>query len=133
MYRCPEFLQLPLNQRRSAVLNAGVCPNCLGGIHEVSKCRSNYSCRTCQGRHHFFLHDFGPHSTLPDDTIARATRQQVAAGASRMPSPAAFPDAQEKDNQESTSDHFVSVGHNSQSPNAYDDNAHEFRPISRAL
>ncbi|XP_046604989.1 uncharacterized protein LOC124297725 [Neodiprion virginianus] len=51
----PTFRDKSLDQRREVVSAKKLCFNCLG-LHQQKDCRSNKTCRVCNGRHHSLLH-----------------------------------------------------------------------------
>ncbi|EZA51518.1 hypothetical protein X777_09803 [Ooceraea biroi] len=53
---CSTFLKSSPNQRRDLVKVHKRCFNCLSHGHAIKDCKSNFSCRTCQQRHHSLLH-----------------------------------------------------------------------------
>ncbi|XP_046492942.1 uncharacterized protein [Neodiprion pinetum] len=52
---CSTFRGKSLDQRREVVSAKKLCFNCLGP-HQQKDCRSNKTCRVCNGRHHSLLH-----------------------------------------------------------------------------
>ncbi|XP_068993478.1 uncharacterized protein [Neodiprion pinetum] len=52
---CSTFRDESLDQRREVVSAKKLCFNCLGP-HQQKDCRSNKTCRVCNGRHHSLLH-----------------------------------------------------------------------------
>ncbi|XP_068991458.1 uncharacterized protein [Neodiprion pinetum] len=52
---CSTFRDKSLDQRREVVSAKKLCFNCLGP-HQQKDCRSNKTCRVCNGRHHSLLH-----------------------------------------------------------------------------
>lgn len=55
VYSCQEFLKLTPSERFNFVKANHLCVNCLG-THKHSDCSSKSTCRTCNKRHHTFLH-----------------------------------------------------------------------------
>ncbi|XP_032684056.1 uncharacterized protein LOC116850187 [Odontomachus brunneus] len=53
---CQTFVRGSVSQRRELVRKHGRCFNCLSQGHSVRECKSKYSCRNCQARHHTLLH-----------------------------------------------------------------------------
>lgn len=53
---CEEFLKLSSKERQQKVFNLRLCYNCLSSRHSVKDCRSNYTCRSCNKKHHSLLH-----------------------------------------------------------------------------
>ncbi|XP_015432787.1 PREDICTED: uncharacterized protein LOC107188906, partial [Dufourea novaeangliae] len=69
-YYCPQFIQLSVQERLSAVKRARVCLNCLRSNHMVSNCKS-MGCRKCNRRHHSLLHfNNEARVTIPDSSKA---------------------------------------------------------------
>ena len=54
--KCDTFLNKSPSQRREFVKITKRCFNCLGVRHAASECKSKFSCKTCQQRHHSLLH-----------------------------------------------------------------------------
>lgn len=54
--KCSKFLNMSPNDRYNFVKNKNVCYNCLNVGHDIRYCRSNYSCQSCNKRHHTLLH-----------------------------------------------------------------------------
>lgn len=54
---CPKFVSGSPLKRRELVLQHKRCFNCLSSNHSVKDCKSRFSCRTCQQRHHSLLHE----------------------------------------------------------------------------
>lgn len=54
--KCNKFLNLSPNDRYSFIKTKDVCFNCLSKSHNVSQCKSTFSCRSCGKRHHTCLH-----------------------------------------------------------------------------
>ncbi|XP_068989249.1 uncharacterized protein [Neodiprion pinetum] len=52
---CSTFRDKSLDQRREVVSAKKLCFNCLGP-HQQKDCRSNKTCRVCNGRHHSLMH-----------------------------------------------------------------------------
>ncbi|XP_055909426.1 uncharacterized protein LOC129944194 [Eupeodes corollae] len=53
---CKDFAELSVMDRYFKVKKLGLCLNCLGKGHNVSKCPSNYKCKSCKQSHHSLLH-----------------------------------------------------------------------------
>ncbi|XP_011879464.1 PREDICTED: uncharacterized protein LOC105568410, partial [Vollenhovia emeryi] len=53
---CPKFVSKSASQRREIVKQHQRCFNCLSAKHAVQACRSKYSCRVCDKKHHSMLH-----------------------------------------------------------------------------
>lgn len=52
----PQFTSKSPNQHRDLVKQDKRCFNCLSKGHDVHACKSKYTCRRCQKRHHTMLH-----------------------------------------------------------------------------
>ena len=52
---CPKFRELTPVQRKRFVTDKPLCFNCLG-THPAKECRSTYTCRECNKRHHTMIH-----------------------------------------------------------------------------
>ena len=53
---CDEFTKLSFKERQQKVLNLHLCYNCLSSRHSSKECRSGFTCKTCNERHHSLLH-----------------------------------------------------------------------------
>ncbi|XP_075161791.1 uncharacterized protein LOC142234512 [Haematobia irritans] len=53
---CPKFLEKSINERIQIVKQSNRCYNCLFENHGVRECKSRFSCRECNQRHHNLLH-----------------------------------------------------------------------------
>ncbi|XP_046590243.1 uncharacterized protein LOC124293434 [Neodiprion lecontei] len=71
---CSTFRDKSLDQRREVVSAKKLCFNCLGP-HQQKDCRSNKTCRVCNGRHHSLLH----RNSSSISTIANSGTSQVQA------------------------------------------------------
>ena len=60
--QCPQYTELSLEDKRSAILSKGLCFNCLHAGHVAKDCQSRFNCQVCKGRHHTSLHRY--HVTL---------------------------------------------------------------------
>lgn len=56
IFRCENFLQIPVKERKSFVKQKNLCFNCLREGHGARNCPSKSRCRTCSGSHHTLLH-----------------------------------------------------------------------------
>ncbi|XP_044573912.1 uncharacterized protein LOC123258071 [Drosophila ananassae] len=54
--KCPQFIGLSIDQRRSFVKHKSLCFNCLKPGHRSSNCSSKYNCQQCGSRHHTLIH-----------------------------------------------------------------------------
>ncbi|XP_065084920.1 uncharacterized protein LOC135707118 [Ochlerotatus camptorhynchus] len=65
LHQCSTFNKLSVSQRRELVTQRSLCWNCFRSGHQARACKSKFSCRTCQARHHTSLHDAAPKKTTP--------------------------------------------------------------------
>lgn len=79
IWSCPEFATIKPRKRQEVAKQKRLCFNCLQKGHGVSNCRSTYTCRTCQGKHHSMLHE-------EKDSTATPPLQQVNAVSNSAPS-----------------------------------------------
>ena len=56
LYKCFKFLQKTPYERFNFCKNSHLCLNCLSDIHDLKKCQSVTSCKSCNQRHHSLLH-----------------------------------------------------------------------------
>lgn len=56
LYSCFKFQGLSIQEKWHTVRNHNQCVNCLGNNHNGDQCKSTFSCKVCQGRHHTLLH-----------------------------------------------------------------------------
>jgi len=62
--KCAKFIDKSPSQRRDIVKQHKRCFNCLSVKHSVAECKSRFTCRLCQQKHHSMLHvDSLPSST----------------------------------------------------------------------
>lgn len=73
-WKCPKFLNVSLNDRRSLCNRFKLCLNCLSEGHIVKNCSSISRCRHCQGKHHTSLHGFTPRITPRTESANNAAR-----------------------------------------------------------
>ncbi|XP_070162518.1 uncharacterized protein [Polyergus mexicanus] len=80
---CPEFIGKNATQRRETVKRFKRCFNCLSARHSAQECKSKYTCRSCDKRHHTMLHaesdsssgsytltpQLSPSATISADTV----------------------------------------------------------------
>ncbi|XP_065361884.1 uncharacterized protein LOC135955462 [Calliphora vicina] len=55
-FKCPHFLSLAIDQRRTLVKEKSLCFNCLRRGHTAYNCKSQQKCRSCKRNHHTLLH-----------------------------------------------------------------------------
>lgn len=63
IYRCQQFRNTSVPERRQFVTSKGFCLNCLGTQHQVAQCPSDVCCLHCGMRHHTLLHPTNNNST----------------------------------------------------------------------
>ncbi|XP_072400437.1 uncharacterized protein [Diabrotica undecimpunctata] len=56
LFKCSEFLQLPVSQRRQKVSLFKICENCFRQGHQATTCKHGH-CRHCPEKHNSLLHD----------------------------------------------------------------------------
>lgn len=61
-FKCPEFVNQPIEKKLAIIKENNLCYNCLGN-HLVSKCTSTRRCMKCGKRHHTAIHRSGPTET----------------------------------------------------------------------
>ncbi|XP_075162890.1 uncharacterized protein LOC142235523 [Haematobia irritans] len=78
---CPKFIEKTVNDRIHVVKISHLCYNCLSSTHGIKDCKSNYTCRECNMRHHTMLHK-GP-ETQPsgNDPTRDVVRPSTSASA----------------------------------------------------
>ncbi|KAK9704106.1 Pao retrotransposon peptidase [Popillia japonica] len=54
--RCDSFLKLTVNNRIDEIKKKRLCLNCLGKGHNIAGCKSKYSFKRCNKKHHSLLH-----------------------------------------------------------------------------
>lgn len=79
---CPRFLSWSPGRRREFVKKTSRCFNCLNRNHSTSECRSTYTCRICQERHHILLHAAQDSSS---DTHQSASASKATASSALPP------------------------------------------------
>ncbi|XP_057338434.1 uncharacterized protein LOC130676300 [Microplitis mediator] len=55
LVRCDQFGKMTPQQRTQLVIQARLCPNCLGH-HRVESCKSPFRFRVCEEQHHSMIH-----------------------------------------------------------------------------
>ncbi|XP_018406454.1 PREDICTED: uncharacterized protein LOC108782642, partial [Cyphomyrmex costatus] len=76
--KCSQFLRKTPSQRLDVIVKAKRCVNCLSAKHAVQACPSQYSCRTCQSKHHSMLHvDSASSSTASAVALNNETSSSV--------------------------------------------------------
>ncbi|EZA55100.1 hypothetical protein X777_05355 [Ooceraea biroi] len=90
---CPTFIRGSPSQRRDLVKQHRRCFNCLSQNHAAKECKSTFSCRTCQQRHHSLLHETSDSSnkanssaSAPSDSPAISQSSESAASSSTVQS-----------------------------------------------
>lgn len=56
LFKCFEFLSLPVHKWIKFVKNSNLCYNCLSSLHQVKHCKSSNKCKVCNKSHHSVLH-----------------------------------------------------------------------------
>ncbi|XP_055923722.1 uncharacterized protein LOC129954081 [Eupeodes corollae] len=56
IYKCDQFLNLPVAQKQSFVSGNQLCFNCIKPNHDANNCQAS-KCRKCNNSHHTLLHD----------------------------------------------------------------------------
>ncbi|XP_011858727.1 PREDICTED: uncharacterized protein LOC105556251, partial [Vollenhovia emeryi] len=76
---CPKFISKSASQRREIIKQHQRCFNCLSAKHAVQACRSKYSCRVCDKKHHSMLHsDSDSCSSSSDAAALNCSSPQIA-------------------------------------------------------
>ena len=57
IWKCPVFQAQSPTERKETVIQGKLCFNCLRSGHVLAKCTSQSKCKTCQSKHHSFLHE----------------------------------------------------------------------------
>ncbi|XP_025997184.1 uncharacterized protein LOC113005617 [Solenopsis invicta] len=85
IYRCKQFLALPIQRRITEIRSRKICANCLRSTsHVANKCALG-SCRVCQAKHNTLLHssssasETSEHNANPDDTKPSGSATVLAA------------------------------------------------------
>ncbi|XP_011858833.1 PREDICTED: uncharacterized protein LOC105556359 [Vollenhovia emeryi] len=79
---CVKFTEQSPTQRRETVKRLKRCFNCLSAAHSVQDCKSQYTCRTCQKRHHTLLHVDSDSASSVVSSQALATQSAQTSAAS---------------------------------------------------
>ncbi|XP_043661634.1 uncharacterized protein LOC122625612 [Drosophila teissieri] len=77
-FRCPELINLALDNRLNAVKRHKLCINCLGRGHLVANCPSTRRCHSCALPHHSLLHRPSPGSAAAPLPLPQAEPVQVS-------------------------------------------------------
>ncbi|XP_043642481.1 uncharacterized protein LOC122612735 [Drosophila teissieri] len=77
-FRCPELINLALDNRLNAVKRHKLCINCLGRGHLVANCPSTRRCHSCALPHHSLLHRPSPGSAAAPFPLPQAEPVQVS-------------------------------------------------------
>lgn len=78
--QCREFKAMTTRQRRSFVVDQGLCRNCMSAYHAHDQCGSDQSCHSCGARHHTILH------LAPDAPADPSSRDHSSARHESLPS-----------------------------------------------
>ena len=54
---CPDYQKQSPQDRYKNVIKNKLCTNCLSNNHPRENCSSQKNCQSCNGRHHWTLHD----------------------------------------------------------------------------
>jgi len=74
IYQCPTFMQATLKDRKTQIIKAKLCLNCLWYSHHTNQCSSNKVCKICTLKHHTLLHitsDHTPHITSDKPMVTK--------------------------------------------------------------
>ncbi|XP_043063185.1 uncharacterized protein LOC122319653 [Drosophila yakuba] len=77
-FRCPELINLALDNRLNAVKRHKLCINCLGRGQLVANCPSTRRCHSCALPHHSLLHRPSPGSAAAPLPLPQAEPVQVS-------------------------------------------------------
>ncbi|XP_043862230.1 uncharacterized protein LOC122756477 [Drosophila santomea] len=77
-FRCPQLINLALDNRLNAVKRYKLCINCLGRGHLVANCPSTRRCHSCALPHHSLLHRPSPGSAAAPLPLPQAEPVQVS-------------------------------------------------------
>lgn len=83
LYKCPQFLNLSINDRFNYLKDLKACTNCLSTSHSNSSCKSTHSCRYCSSRHHSLICRQQTTSHTPPQGMITARNQLSATGMQR--------------------------------------------------
>ncbi|XP_055855666.1 uncharacterized protein LOC129918921 [Episyrphus balteatus] len=79
---CKTFLELSVMDRFWKSKKLGLCLNCLGKGHNVSRCPSHYKCQVCKQPHHSLLHRNKSTEPVADSTdVQQHTSQPTSSAA----------------------------------------------------
>lgn len=73
LFACSEFLGKNANERREIIKKQKRCFNCLSAKHSVAECKSKYTCRVCQQKHHSLLQ----FASINSDSCSNAKNNDV--------------------------------------------------------
>ena len=88
MSKCPKFLKFFPKHRHEQTRQLQLCLNYLGNSHRVAECGSNYTCRTCQQKHHTLLH-FGKDQHNRKQSVSKLEKSKDVV--SQLPPPSEKP------------------------------------------
>ncbi|UYV67959.1 hypothetical protein LAZ67_5002631, partial [Cordylochernes scorpioides] len=78
LLKCPKFNGMMLPERWTFVKDNRLCYICLRSNHRVSSCVFTQNCKSCNKRHHTFLHQFKPEMLSPVADISLLTHASVS-------------------------------------------------------
>ena len=78
LHLCNTFLEMTVSQRREHVKSNNLCWNCLRTGHSAGNCRSDYRCRTCEGKHHTLVHTSTAEPSSQPQTEAVSTAATIS-------------------------------------------------------
>ncbi len=56
VWNCDAFKAASTEEKKSSILTAKLCFNCLSPGHQTKACSSKFSCKFCKSRHHSLIH-----------------------------------------------------------------------------
>ncbi|XP_059226988.1 uncharacterized protein LOC131998556 [Stomoxys calcitrans] len=78
---CPKFIEKNINDRIHVVKVSHLCYNCLSTNHGVKECKSKFTCRECNLRHHTMLHKGQENQPCNQDSARDAAQPSTSAAA----------------------------------------------------
>ncbi|CAD6240813.1 GSCOCG00012578001-RA-CDS [Cotesia congregata] len=71
--RCDQFCKMTPQERIQTVIQAKLCPNCLGH-HRLETCKSRFRCKVCHADHHSMIHPGLPTTPASTSTATAPTQ-----------------------------------------------------------